>query len=291
MKDYVKENQRILQRWREKFIAEFGADNEWRFALDGIMNKGEFEPIFHDEERTKFWRWARNSSGQENQMWMKAPLRVLFLTKDENLYEDSIPAWDVRTETFHKEKNDIPISDYQISNSTFYRNEANILYGILNTRIDEMVCFPEFSYQDALKFSDDVIFARINCKKEGGKDTIDNSTLYETINRDHYLLKDQILNFDADIFLCCGSQGDGNPALDLLYEIYKDEFVYCNYDTNKGTAVHYNEKRNKLAIDIYHLAFSRSGGEIARYYEAIGAYYSFIKYLKATKGIDFTKHR
>jgi hypothetical protein len=54
----------------------------------------------------------------------------------------------------------------------------------------------------------------------------------------------------------------------------------------------YNEKRNKLAIDIYHLAYSRNGGEIARYYEAVGAYYSFVKYISYTKGVDFTKsHR
>lgn len=288
MKDYVGENERILDEWREKFIAELGADNEWKFAPDGIMNKGEFSS---PDENGVIWRERSNPEGsKENDLWVNTPLRILFLTKDENLYDDSIVAWDVRRETFHAKNS--KVEDYKVSGSFFYRNEANILYGILNTTPFNMVGYEEFAINDAVKFSDEQIFARINCKKEGGQETIENSILYETINRDHFLLKDQILNFDADIFLCCGSQGDANPALDLLYEIYKDEFTYCNYGTCKGTAVHYNEKRNKLALDVYHLAFSRNGGERARYYEAVGAYYSFIKYLKETKGIDFSKsHR
>lgn len=288
MKDYVKENQRILDEWRAKFIKDNGSENEWKFAPDGIMNKGKFSA---PDENGVIWRERSDKDGTiENDLWGNAPLRVLFLTKDENLYDDSIEAWDVRSETFHAKNSEL--SENKASGSFFYRNEANILYGILNTSPINMVGFEEFSINDAVKFSDNQIFARVNCKKEGGEETIENSKLYDIINNDYYLLKDQILNLDADIFICCGNQNDENPTLDLLYEIYKDEFVYCNYGTNKGTAVHYNEKRNKLAIDIYHLAYSRNGGEIARYYEAVGAYYSFVKYISYTKGVDFTKsHR
>ena len=288
MKDYVGENQRILERWKEKFIEEFGADNEWKFAPDGIMNKGEFSA---PDKNGVIWRERSNSEGtKENDLWSNAPLRVLFLTKDENLYDDSIVAWDVSRETFHAKSS--KIEEYKASSSFFYKNEANILYGLLHTSPTSMMGFEEFAVNDAVRFSDEQIFARINCKKEGGQDTVTNSELYDTINKDYYFLKDQVLNFDADIFLCCGTQNDENPTLDFLYDIYKNEFVKCDYGTNKSTAVHYNEKRNKLALDIYHLAFSHSGGEKARYYEAIGAYYSFIKYLKSTNGVDFTKsHR
>ena len=264
--DYVKLNQDILDNWKEEFIAEFGADNEWKFGPDGIMNKGdEYEPIFHDQEKTKFWRWARKPNGQENQMWTKAPLRVLFLTKDENLYEDSIPAWDVRTETFHMENIDIPINDYYISNSAFYKNEANILYGILNTRIEEMVCFHEFSYKDALKFSDDVIFARINCKKEGGGGTIKDDDLQKAIDKYYKNLKEQILALDADIFICCGNQHEDNVILNTLCKIFKEEyneeFEYVPLRTvNKvGTGINYHRSKNKLAIDAYHLAYTQNG--------------------------------
>ena len=216
MKNFVKENERILAIWRKKFIEEFGADNEWRFAPDGIMNKGEF---FSPDENGVIWRERSDSEGsKENDLWSNAPLRVLFLTKDENLYDDSIVAWDVSRETFHAKNSNV--KDYKISSSFFYRNEANILYGILHTSIGNMMGFEEFSVNDVVKFSDEQIFARINCKKEGGQNTVTNSELYEVIDKDHNLLEEQILNFDADIFLCCGSQSDGNPTLDLLYEIY-----------------------------------------------------------------------
>ena len=65
----------------------------------------------------------------------------------------------------------------------------------------------------------------------------------------------------------------------------------------KGTGMHYNKKRNKLAIDAYHLAYSipkckGSDSLEDRYYETIGMYYEFLKHLKKTEGIDFsTSHR
>ncbi len=302
MEDYVGKNQRILDEWRAKFIEDKKAEEKTLeeistlFAEDGIMNRGEFEPVFLDQEETKFWRWARKPSGKENQMWIKAPLRVLFLTKDENI-KDTGRTWDVRTETFHRERIDIPVSDDHFSNSTFYRNEANILYGILNTRIDEMVCFHEFSYKEALKFSDEVIFARVNCKKEGGDEKIENVDLQNAIDPYYKNLKDQILAFDADIFICCGTQKDDNIILKTLRKIFKDkyneEFEYIPFRTSDkaGSGINYLRSKNKLAIDAYHLAYSQNGGEQLRYYEVVGAYYEFIKYLKTTKGIDFTKHR
>lgn len=307
VKDYVGENQRILDEWRAKFIEDKKAEenySDWTleeistlFAEDGIMNRGnEYVPIYLDEEKTKFWRWARNQSGKENQMWMKAPLRVLFLTKDENISDTEI-TWDVRTETFHMGDTNVPISDYRISNSAFYKNEANILYGILNTRIDEMVCFHEFSYKDALKFSDDVIFARINCKKEGGDGTIKDDDLQKAIDKYYKNLKEQILALDPDIFICCGNQKGDNVIYNTLWKIFKEEyneeFEYIPLHTadKEGTGINYHRSKNKLAIDAYHLAYTQNGGEQLRYYEVVGAYYEFIKYLKNTKGIDFTKHR
>ena len=61
-----------------------------------------------------------------------------------------------------------------------------------------------------------------------------------------------------------------------LYKIYPDEFKYIDFGFGKGTGLHYNENRNKLAIDAYHLAYL-TGGEELRYYEVVGAYYEFLK--------------
>lgn len=285
--DYIKINQEILDEWREKFIKEFGSENEWKFAPDGIMNKGEYTK---PDENGVFWRKRSQEGTKENDLWSKAPLRVLFLTKDENLFNFDIEAWDVREETFYAKH--IGREQNVISGSFFYQNEACLLYGLLHTDLQNGLCeYDGFSWKEALDYSDEQIFARINCKKEGGKGSIKDKDLQTSIDKDFDLLKKQIIALDADIFVCCGSQNDNNIILNTLYDIYKDEFKYVDYGTGKGTAAHYNEKRNKLAIDAYHLAYGRNGGLSERYAEVVGAYYEFIKYLKATKGIDFTKHR
>lgn len=260
--DFVGKNQEILDRWRAKFPIE----KQGKFAEDGIMNKGDF---FSGENGEVF-----RKSGNENNLWNTAPLRVLFLTKDENLYDDYISVWDVRKETFHKQGTDSKLNI--ISNSTFYRNEANILYGILNTRVGNMIGFHEFSREDALKFSDEVVFARINCKKEGGGGMISDDDLQNAIEKYLDDLKDQIFELEADIIICCGHQQEKNVILNALYGIYPDEFKYIDFGFGKGTGLHYNEKRNKLAIDAYHFAYL-PGGEELRYYEVVGAYYEFLK--------------
>ena len=82
MKDYVAENNRILNEWREKYVKENQhkypkcPDIGVYFANDGIMNIGN---NFYNDENGTVWRKA---SGKENIKWNECPLRVLFLTKD-----------------------------------------------------------------------------------------------------------------------------------------------------------------------------------------------------------------
>lgn len=261
-RNFVGENERILEEWRMKFPKQ----KQDKFAKDGIMNKGEF-----DENNAEGIVWR--NSGNENEMWAEAPLRVLFLTKDENI-SSTEKVWDIRRETFHQKG--IDAKQNIISDSTFYRNEANILYGLLNTTKDNLIGFHEFSHLDALRFSDDVVFARINCKKEGGKETIDNNELKSAIDLYYEDLKKQVCVLEADIFVCCGHQQEKNIILDTLYKIYPNEFKYVSLGIGKGTGLHYNERGNKLAIDAYHLSYL-TGGEELRYYEVVGAYYEFLK--------------
>lgn len=282
MKDYVAENERILNEWR-KSNEERGETN---FANDGIMNKGEY---YIDEYYDGAIRRRQHKNILENTMWNECPLRILFLTKDE--YTSGKDAWDVRTETFYEKGGEIPPKNNTVSGSFFYQNEACLLYGLRNTTPEKMMSYDGFSWEEALKFSEEKIFARINCKKEVGGPTILDSVLRDAIRENYKFLKEQILTLDADIFVCCGSQNDDNIILNTIYDIYKDEFEYVNCVEGKGTGMHYNAKQNKLAIDAYHLAFFKGGLE-ARYNETVGMYYEFLKYLKNTKGIDFSaSHR
>ncbi|MBQ6068973.1 MAG: hypothetical protein IJK84_05670 [Bacteroidales bacterium] len=111
MKGYVAENKRILEEWRKSLMIE---DNS--FALDGIMNKG----VFYIDE---YEAVRRKESGIENTLWNECPLRVLFLTKDEN----AEIAWDIRTETFYEKGCGLPPKNKKISGSFFYQNEACII--------------------------------------------------------------------------------------------------------------------------------------------------------------------
>ena len=289
-KDFVGENERILNEWCKKFVEDRKDDEEYKgykiedfFAKDGIMNIGN---IFKIDDNGTIWREA---SGKENIMWHECPLRVLFLTKDENTGGNE--AWDVRQETFYAKGYGLPPHNKTISDSFFYQNEACLLYGLLNTKPHKMIKFDDFSWECALMFPNDNIFARINCKKEVGYSTIKDGVLIESIDKYYDYLKEQILNIDADIFVCCGSQNDNNIILNTVYDIYENEFEYMPCVEGKGTGMHYNAKRNKLVIDAYHLAFFKGGVE-ARYNETVGMYFEFLKYLKKTEGIDFSaSHR
>ena len=289
MKDYVAENERILNKWCRKFVENKKDDEEYKgyaiehyFARDGIMNIGD---NFNLDKNGTIWREA---SGNENTKWNECPLRVLFLTKDENTGGDE--AWDVRKETFYKKRYGLPPQNKTISGSFFYQNEACILYGLWNTKPEKMIKYSDedFSWEDALRFSDNHIFARINCKKEVGYSTILDNELKKAIDNYYDLLKEQILTLDADILVCCGSQNDQNIILKTVFEIYENEFDYVDCVDCGGSGMHYNEKRNKLAIDAYHLSYSYNGHLEARYNETVGMYYEFLRYLKKTKNIDFS---
>ena len=293
MEDYVAENERILNEWRNHL------DQYEYFAPDGIMYKGEFRGAYKYYENGEYkFSWIRIPNGRENMLWTNAPLRVLFLTKDQNTSGDT--AWDVRSETYWAADEYVTPEERGIDKSFFNSNLVYILYGILNTTADKQLGYNDFTDNEALSFADEQIFARINCKKEVGGGKCENYDLQKAIDRDFKWLKEQILNIDADILVCCGSQNDNNIILNTVYDIYKDEFEYVNCVEGKGTGMHYNKKRNKLAIDAYHLAYSipRCKGSDAleeRYDETVGMYYEFLKYLRKSekyKNIDFTEsHR
>ena len=95
MKDYITENERVLKEWQKSYVNK----NQSKypnctnlgdyFVLDGIMYKGELKEETRKYENDVFlFRWIRVPSKKENDMWTNAPLRVLFLTKDQNTCDD-----------------------------------------------------------------------------------------------------------------------------------------------------------------------------------------------------------
>lgn len=74
MKNYVEENKNILDEW-EKFNEQ--QEDVPNFARDGIM-----------------YNYSGNDANDENMTWSNAPIRFLFITKDQNAKEGE--AWDLR---------------------------------------------------------------------------------------------------------------------------------------------------------------------------------------------------
>jgi len=294
MKDYVAENERILNEWREKFVEDKKDDKEYKgykiesfFAKDGIMFKGDFEGEWkpYDNGQTRF-RWKRNPNFSENELWANAPLRILYLTKDQNINGDDLyGAWDVRSETFRYPDISYKPEDMCLhSQSTFFRNLVYSLFGIMNTKPESPMKYDRVSNEKALKFADKQIFARINCKKEVGEDKCPNDILKKAIDNDKVYLEQQIKNIDADIFICCGyseSIGQtGSHIINFLNEIGYN-FVQDSKEET-GEWIFFDEKRNKVAINSYHLSYSGFN-----YNGLITAYSIFLKNHK-----DFTKsHR
>lgn len=287
MKDFVAENDRILNEWRKKYIEENQPlypecpDVGVYFANDGIMFKGDFEaePKRYDNGQTGF-RWKRNPNLKENELWANAPLRILFLTKDQNTSGDV--AWDVRSETFRYPDFNYKPEDLRLhTQSAFIRNLVYSLYGIMKTTSDSPMKSDVFSNEKALEFADKQIFARINCKKEVGEDKCHNDILKKAIDNDKICLKEQIINLDADIFFCCGysesTERTGSHILNFLNEIGYNFVQDSKEDT--GEWIYYDKKNNKVAINSYHLSYSAFdyNGLITAYSKFLKNYPNFMK--------------
>lgn len=271
MKDYVAENERILEKWRNDYVKRNKADwpkcynlHEY-FAPDGIMYKGEFRG---EETFYRVFRWVRIPSGEENALWANAPLRLLFLTKDQNTGDN--PAWDVRSETFRYLSEEYKPEELWVDSSPglFFKNLVYLFYGLMNTTVDKKIDYHQISEKDALSYIDaeEHIFARINCKKEVGGAQCPNGVLanaiYDDVNKD--FLKQQILNLDADIFVCCG-------LMSFMPNLLNDMgYHFESQDDDKW--IYYDLEENKLAINSYHLSLPGF-----KYEGLISAYHEFLK--------------
>ncbi len=248
MKDFVGENDNILKKWKERNLQK----GESNFADDGIMYRGEIGVIDNGTERY-------SNKEQENKMWNEAPLRVLFLTKDQNA--GGYDAWDVRGETGNL-------------SYAFFRNLMYQLYGLVNTQPGYKANYM-FTNEQAIELYNTFPIARINAKKEAGTSSVSNSTLRFYIDRDKKYLKEQILNLDADIFVCCGYSDYIEDSGNLLLNFLNNE---CNYNLIKQSGddwIYFDKEKNKIAINNWHLSARKSSEEW--YNELMDAYSRFIE--------------
>lgn len=249
MKNYVEKNQKILDEWRENNENKYGERN---FADDGIMFRGKFKDYDGGKERL-----PDDAEQQENKQWAEAPLRVLFLTKDQNAGGND--AWDVRSETGKL-------------SYAFFRNLMYQLYGLVNTKPEYKPDYT-FTNEAAIELYNTFPIARINAKKEAGKSSLNNSTLKDYIERDGEFLQKQIENLDADIIVCCGYSDNVEDTGNLLLNFLKDK---CGYKFRKVSEwMYYDYEKNKLAINNWHLSIRKSSETI--YKEMMDAYQNFLK--------------
>lgn len=255
MKDFISENEKILDEWKisnEKY-------GEYNFAYDGIMNKGEviIGEGYIERESDK--------NHIENQLWKTTSLRVLFLTKDQNTWGGD--AWDVRAEYGRSNMESDSIQ------FTFYRNLMYLLYGICHTT-EECKTEYDFSNRDALDFFDSYPFARINAKKEGGNSSISNNTLRFYLKRDCDFLKKQIQNLNPDVIFCCGYSETVEETGNLLLNFLNNN-GYKFQCASKNNWIYFDERKNKIAINSWHLSARISSQRI--FEELMNDYHSFIK--------------
>ena len=260
MKDYVAENERILKEWRKSNEK----NGETNFADDGIMYRGKIEEFDYGTERF-------SDEDQENKMWNEAPLRILFLTKDQNAGE--YDAWDVRGETGNL-------------SYAFFRNLMYQLYGLVNTKPGYKADY-KFTNEQAIELYNTFPIARINAKKEAGVSSVSNHTLKYYIDRDGKFLKEQIQNLDADIIVCCGYSENIEESGNLLLNFLKNECDYNLIKQEDDGWIYYDDNENspKIAINNWHFSARKSSEEW--YNQITDAYHRFLE-----KHPDFIKlHR
>ena len=252
MKDYVTINNNILDEWCKSLALNSRLEKD-KFAYDGIMFKGAIIPDHRNVNGVELFRWIRKSNGKENELWATSPLRILYLTKDQNTGGDK--AWDVRSESFrYIDEQYEPLEMCLDTSNIFFRNLVYSLYGIVNTQPGCPAGY-EFTNKQALELADRQIFFCFNCKKEVGVNKCDNHILEQAIyNEYNYcFLKQQVLNLEADLFICCGYsksiEKTGNHMLNFL------NTIGYNFKPVIEDWIFYDDEQNKAAINSYHLSY------------------------------------
>jgi len=250
----IEENEKLLKEWE---AASLKNNEVAEFVPDGILYRGD---IKYSEQGC----WG-HEPGNEMEIWQNAPKRILYITKDLNDEE----GWDIRCETGRK--NYSGEEHIRIHKGTnFCPNYMYQVYGLGHTTVEHCVEKDSFSDEDAIAYFDTCALARINCKKQLGKGSLDDNVLTEYINKYSDFLKRQILLLDADIIVCCGwTQKGGNKIWDFVN-------THCYEFTKVNDWISYNQSLNKIVINSWHPSMWRISVKDF-YQQMIEAYHDFLK--------------
>ena len=262
VKDFVGENERILQEW-EKFNSTHEANPN--FAPDGIMFRGEKDQYSNLDGSITSERYE-DENNKENELWANAPIRYLFVTKDQNAWGGA--AWDVRGETarYELDSNSIPLR--------FYRNFLYLLYGLSHTYDDAMCGYNDFTNAQAIETFESIPLARVNVKKQAGIKSISNAVLARYMDRDKDFIVRQVKNLDADVIICCGYSDSVDKSGNLILNFLNDNLY--NFKNVINDWIYYDEDKNKVAINAWHLSYL--GVKEKDFFEGmISAYHEFLQ--------------
>lgn len=185
---YHKKEEQIFTRWAERARKLHESDE---ITKDGLLYRGEM------------WFDGFNQvskSGNEEQQWTDASLRLLVMTKELN--EDD--GWDIRGESGRVPSPRLTCRTAQ----RFFPNLELWVYGLMNIPDRKVMSFSKADNATRLQgFYENAPIARVNCKKQPDIKSASNMVLQKYLRDYADLLKEQIELYDADIILCVGGQG------------------------------------------------------------------------------------
>lgn len=236
-----KSTDELFERWKQ----QLEKDGITGFCGDGLMYRGEY--------------WENNdyrgfNEGNEEELWINAPKRILFLLKDTN----TNPECDIR-------------EFYMTNNLLLNRNLAYWFYGLL--AFDENNDAPDyhsFTNEQAFDTFHHKPLAIVNCKKASGSSTVAITELLHHIDNYGHFIKEEIDILAPDIIVCGG--GSSHIKNFVAEKVYPDLECVNNW-------IFFNKLNNKVVIDSYHPSFRRikGGSEETIYKWMMNAYREFLE--------------